>query len=145
MVLPAIRTGVSIVPLLSGTIKKFSPRMMAGVKNPIFQAIAIGEIVDTVHELVGSDGSDLSAPELQGIEEVAKFVGHILNDEGILWPTGRDGVPIPPRYLTINLDQGQAWFHKDYNSRKTVNAAYKRGRSHGWRGRNARTNANVRV
>lgn len=145
MVLPAIRTGVSIVPLLSGTIKKFSPRMMAGVKNPIFQAIAIGEIVDTVQELVGSRGNDLSAEELAGIEDIAKFVGHILNDEGILWPSSRDGEPIPPRYLTINMDKGTAWFHRDYFSRKSLNASYKKGRSHGWRGRNARTNANVRV
>lgn len=145
MVLPAIRNIPSIIPLFSGTIKKFAPRMMAGVKNPIFQAIAIGEIVDTVQELVGADGSDLTASELQGIEEVAKMVGHILNDESVLWPTTRDGEPIPPRYLTINLDQGRAWFHRDYYSRKSVNAARRRGWGRGRNSRRTRVRGEVNV
>lgn len=135
----------SIIPLLSGTLKKFAPRMMAATKNPIFQAVAIGEVVDTVQGLLGTDGSDLSAEELQGIEDVAKMVGHILNDEGVLWPTTRDGEPIPPRYLTINLDQGRAWFHRDYYSRKSVQAARRRGWGRGRGSRRTRVTGSVNV
>lgn len=145
MVMPAIRTGSSVIPLLSGTIKKFAPRMMAGVRNPIFQAIAIAEVVDTVQELVGGDGSDLTASELEGIEDIAKMVGHILNDSDVLWPTSRDGEPIPPRYLTINLDQGKAWFHRDYYSRKSVQSARRRGYGRGRGSRRTRVTGSVNV
>lgn len=145
MVLPAIRTIPSIIPILSQTLKSFAPRMMAGVRNPIFQSVAIGEIVDTVQSHLGTDGSDLSSSELQGIEEVAKMVGHILNDESVLWPTTRDGEPIPPRYLTINLDQGRAWFHRDYYSRKSVQSARRRGWGRGRNSRRTRVRGDVNV
>lgn len=145
MVLPAIRTIPSIIPILSQTLKSFAPRMMAGVRNPIFQSVAIGEIVDTVQSHLGTDGADLSSSEIQGIEEVAKMVGHILNDESVLWPTTRDGEPIPPRYLTINLDQGRAWFHRDYYSRKSVQSARRRGWGRGRNSRRTRVRGDVSV
>lgn len=145
MPLPVVRAASSVIPLFAGTIKRFAPRMMAGTRNPIFQAIAISEVIDTVQELVGGDGSDLTAGEIEGIEDIAKMVGHILNDEGVLWPTSRDGEPIPPRYLTINLDQGRAWFHRDYYSRKSVQSARRRGFGRGRGSRRTRVSGSVNV
>lgn len=146
MPLPVTRTVVtSAIPLISGTIKKFIPRMGAATKNPIFTAVAFGEIVDAVQSLLGSDGSDLSPEEIEGVNDVAKIVGHILNDEGILWPTDREGEPIPPRYLTINLDQGRAWFHRDYFSRKSIRSARRRGWGRGRNSRRTRVRGEVSV
>lgn len=130
---PAVGSGA--VQIFSHGIKAFMPKMMAGLNNPVFQAVGISEIIDNLQDLFGNP-SDPS--EQQGLEEIAKTIGHFLNDPTILWPRDNEGNPIVPQYLTIDLNRGRAWYTKGYTSRKGANAAYKRGRAHGRNSRRMR-------
>lgn len=69
-------------------------------------------------------GSDAAA-----LEEAARTAGRMLGLEGdeILWPRRRDGAPITPKYLTIDLSRGRAWYHGQYYSRKSVRSSGRRG------------------
>lgn len=70
-------------------------------------------------------GSDAVA-----LEEAARTVARMLNLSGdeVLWPRTRTGDPIAPKYLTIDLGRGRAWYHTKYYSKKSVSGARKAAR-----------------
>lgn len=65
-------------------------------------------------------GSDAAA-----LEEAARIAARLLNLSGeeVLWPRRRDGSPIAPMYLVLDLNRGRAWYTSKYFSRKSVSAA----------------------
>lgn len=76
----------------------------------------------------------------EGIENAARTAARLLglNGEEVLWPTHRRGPqagePIIPRYLTIDLIQGRAWYSSRHNTYRAIQSANRRG----WnRGRNS--------
>lgn len=80
-----------------------------------------------------------TAPESDeaDLREVANQLARMTDEDEILWPKQRDGTPIHPAYLTISMDKGNAWFHSNYYSKKSMSAAAKRGSARG-RGANER-------
>tara|TARA_Y100000588_G_scaffold390471_1_gene496067 strand:+ start:1694 stop:2140 length:447 start_codon:yes stop_codon:yes gene_type:complete len=135
--------GGGMVKLLSHGIKSFMPKVMAGLSSPVVQAVGIAEVIDNFQDMFGNPDDPVVQ---QGLEEVAKTVGHILNDENILWPTDpRTGEAIVPRYLTFDINQGRAWFSKQHYSKKTVDAAFRRGQARGRRSRNTRVRGTTSV
>lgn len=83
-----------------------------------------------LHVAPGSDPEAL----VEAARMAARMLG-LENDE-VLWPRRRDGVPITPRYFVIDLDRGRAFVTSRYYSRKSVNAARRprvmRGRTRAW-------------
>lgn len=73
-------------------------------------------------------GSDAAALE-EGARTAARLLG--LEGEEILWPRMRDGNPIVPHYMIVDLSRGRGWFASKYRSSKSVNAAFRRGASRG--------------
>lgn len=69
-------------------------------------------------------GSDADA-----LEEAARTSARMLGLEGdeVLWPRQKNGTPITPKYLVIDLGRGRAWYSTRYNSFKSVRAANNRG------------------
>lgn len=65
-------------------------------------------------------GSDVAA-----LVEAARTAARLLNLEGdeVLWPRRRDGSPIAPNYLVLDINRGRAWYTSKYFSRKSVRAA----------------------
>lgn len=65
-------------------------------------------------------GSDAAA-----LEEAARIAARLLNLSGeeVLWPRRRDGSPIAPMYMVLDLNRGRAWYTSKYFSRKSVRAA----------------------
>lgn len=85
-------------------------------------------------------GSDAAA-----IEEAARTAARLLglNGDEVLWPTRRrTGEPIVPKYLTIDLSRGRAWYSTTHYSFKSVRAARRRGSSRGF-GRGQRSIATI--
>ena len=92
----------------------------------------------TVAGLTASEIYDVvkaQAPESNDadIQEVANQLGRMVDEDEVLWPTDRQGNKINPRYFTVNLAQGNAWFHTDYFSRKSMDGARRAGASRGRR------------
>lgn len=133
---------VGTVKVFSHGIKAFMPKIMAGLNNPVFQAVGISEVIDNLQDLFGNPSDP---DEQQGLEEIAKTIGHFLNDPEILWPRDRAGEPIAPQYLTIDLNRGRAWYSTRHISKKGMDSAYRRGRAHGSRSRNTRVRGEVSV
>lgn len=134
--------GGGAVRIFSHGIKAFMPKVMAGLNNPVFQAVGISEIIDNLQDLFGNPSEP---SEQQGLEEIAKTIGHFLNDPEILWPRNREGEPIQPKYLVIDLNRGRAWYSLRHYSRKSVNSSYRKGRAHGRSSRRVRTRGEVSV
>lgn len=67
---------------------------------------------------------------IQAAQTAARMLG--LGGEEVLWPTHQRGPNagefITPRYFTLDLVQGRAWYSGKHYSRKAVNAAFMRGR-----------------
>lgn len=103
--------------------------------------IAIGAGAGAITDIINLDwlrqqsiriapGSDREA-----LEEAARLAARLLGLEGdeILWPRQRNGDPIPPKYLIVDLNRGRGWFSTRYYSRKSVRGAQRRGSSRGFR------------
>lgn len=138
----ATRVAPSAIPLISAAFLKLLPRVRSFATSPLGGAIILSEVVDTIQEMVGTPSSD---DEKQGVHEIATAVAHLLNDPNVIVPEGRDGEELPLNYFTINLKKGQAWFHPQYFSRKSVRGASNRGFSRGRRSRNTRVRGEVNV
>ncbi len=140
--LPVVRTAPSVIPVISQTLLRFMPRIKSMASNPLVQAVGFAEVIDAVQEMTGG----ASTPEEErGIEEISKAIAHLLNDPNIIVPESRNGEELALNYLTIDLKKGRAWFHPQYYSRKSINAASRRGFGRGRRGRNARVRGEVSV
>lgn len=65
-------------------------------------------------------GSDREA-----LEEASRLAARLLGLEGdeILWPRQRNGEPIVPHYLIVDLNRGRGWFSTRYYSKKSVRGA----------------------
>lgn len=134
--------GGGSVKLMSYGIKSFMPKIMAALTSPVAAAVGLSEIIDLYQDMFDTpDDPDAQ----QGLEEIAKSVAHLLNDSEILWPTDREGEAITPRYLTIDLNRGRAWYAKNYYSKKSVDAGFRRGASRGRRSRQTRVTGTTTV
>lgn len=140
--LPVIRTAPSVIPVIGQTLLRFMPRIRSMASNPLVQAVGISEVIDAVQEMTGGA---TTPEEEQGIEEISKAIAHLLNDPNILVPKSRNGEELALNYLTIDLQKGRAWFSPQYFTRKSLNAANRRGFSRGRRGRNTRVRGEVSV
>lgn len=74
-------------------------------------------------------GSD-QAGIIQAAQTAARMLG--LGGEEVLWPVHQRGPNagefITPRYFTLDIVQGRAWYSGKHYSKKSVNAAFMRGR-----------------
>lgn len=78
-------------------------------------------------------GSDQAAIE-QASRTAASLLG--LSGDEVLWPShtrgARAGEPIIPRYLTIDLNRGRAWYSSRHVSARSLRRARGFGRRRGW-------------
>jgi len=101
------------------------------------RAVVAGGIGVAVSDIINLDwlrqeaikaapGSDAEA-----IEESARTAARLLGLEGdeVLWPRRRDGNAIVPRYLTIDLARGRAWYSSKHYSYKSARMM---GRRRSW-------------
>lgn len=122
--------------------------MIGLVARLIWNAIAAKKatIITGVGTAVGTDIINLDwlrrqsiklAPGSDGeaLEEAARLAARLLGLEGdeVLWPRQRNGEPIMPKYLVIDLSRGRAWYSTRYFSKKSVSAGRRRGNSRGYR------------
>lgn len=93
-------------------------------------AVAIGDVVNLdwlrQQAIRIAPGSDKTA-----LEEAARLAARLLGLEGdeILWPRGRNGEPITPKYMIVDFNRGRGWFSTRYYSRKSVRGAARRART----------------
>lgn len=91
-------------------------------------AVAIGDVINLdwlrQQAIRIAPGSDREA-----LEEASRLAARLLGLEGdeVLWPRQRNGEPITPKYMIIDLNRGRAWYSTRYYSRKSVNAGRRRG------------------
>lgn len=99
-----------------------------GTLGAVATAVAIWDFANIgwfrEQSIAVAPGSDPAA-----IEEASRTAMRLLGLQGdeVLWPRSRDGTPITPVYLTIDLTKGRAWYHGKYYSRKSVNAGRRKG------------------
>jgi len=91
--------------------------------------LTLGEIIQLVYGEIGGEPS--SVEEGRAAETVARTVAHIIEDDNIFQAVDRRNPERMPTYLTLNCLNGQAWWHFQYNSSKSMNAQFKRGRANG--------------
>lgn len=70
----------------------------------------------------------------EALEEAARTAARLLGLAGdeVLWPMSRNGTFIVPRYLTIDIARGRAWYSTRHYSRKSAMAL---GRRRWWKPR----------
>lgn len=97
----------------------------AGIGSAATALVAGGDDVDEVESTaLQMYGGDTNQENLVGISNsIKEFIG----EGSWLWPTHRDGVPVEPNYLTIDLRQGRAWVGETYRSYKMVQSARRQG------------------
>lgn len=104
-------------------------------------AIAIGAGAGAITDFINLDWLRQQAIQIapgsdrEALEEAARMAARLLGLEGdeVLWPRQRNGDPIAPKYLIIDLNRGRGWFSTRYYSRKSVRGAQRRGSSRGFR------------
>lgn len=71
----------------------------------------------------------------EALEEAARTAARLLGLAGdeVLWPMSRNGTFIIPRYLTIDIARGRAWYSTRHYSRKSAMAFGRRRRFGGRR------------
>ena len=140
------------IKLVGILVKKFGPvatGALAGAE--VLDIVGLGGSGDQILDYARiRAAAEQEAPnsDSEALDQVAAFTASILgvdgfspDESGILWGSfnrgPNAGEKVPANYMTIDFQQGRAWIHHRHYSKKSVNAAYKRGRLHGER--NART------
>lgn len=78
------------------------------------------EVESTALQMFGADTN------MENLVNVGNSIKEFLGEAGWLWPTHRDGTPLDPNYLILDLRQGRGWILEQYRSYKTVQAARRR-------------------
>ena len=76
-----------------------------------------------------------TAPESDegDLREVSNQLARMTDEDEVLQPKDDHGQPLYTKYLTINMEQGNAWFHTKYYSGKSMAAARRSGGARGGR------------
>jgi len=127
-----------VIPLVARLIMRaISVVMQKRGAVPIGVGLAVADVINL--DMLRRDALNLApGSDPEAIEEAARTAARLLGLEGdeVLWPVTRQGTPIVPHYLTVDLTKGRAWYSSRHYSKKSVNSAFRRGRGRGFgRGR----------
>lgn len=121
--------------LLVGRLLTYAHRLLSSrAVQTVGLGVAISDVVN-LDMLRAEALRQAGTSDPQALDEAARTAARLLGLDGseVLWPISRrTGQQIVPKYLTIDLQKGRAWYTDTYNSSNYVRKL-KRGRFGGAR------------